>query len=321
MTRRLAAMLTLTAVLVSGCFGGESLSESERSEIDPIVVSGGGTSGIYYQYGDQLASVLGDHLDVTASVVQTGGSIENLDDLADGRSQMAFSAADAAADATSSKGSFDEQLPVKAVARLYDDFVHLVVPFHSDIEQIQDLSDRVVSLGGRGSGTDVIAQRLLSLAGMDLEDVENAALGIDQSIAALRAEEIDAFFWSGGLPTPGVEDLALDFPIRLIPLQDLVESARNEYGSGYRHGVVPEGTYGIREDVSTMAVPNFLMVRSDLSDDAAYAIVETLFNERAEIAQGVPAAALLDRARAIFTEPVELHPGALRYYRDHKTYG
>jgi hypothetical protein len=68
-----------------------------------------------------------------------------------------------------------------------------------------------------------------------------------------------------------------------------------------------------------MAVPNVLMVRKDLSHDAAYSITEALFEGRTEITTQVPAAAQLDLPKAIFTEPVDLHPGAVEYYRDNKT--
>ena len=87
------------------------------------------------------------------------------------------------------------------------------------------------------------------------------------------------------------------------------------YGSGYRHGIVPEGMYGSSRVVETLAVPNFLMVRADMPDAEARTLVSTLFDARGQIAEQVPSAANLDRVRAIFTDPVELHPGALRYYR------
>lgn len=319
MRTRWAGLAAATMVLASGCVGGDRVSDAERVELDPLVISGGGTTGIYYVYGGALATVLGERFGVSASVLETGGSIENLRNLADGSAQIAFSAGDAAADASAGRTPFDDPLPVEAIARVYDDFVHLVVPESSDIETIDDLSGRVVSLGAEGSGTELIAARLLDIAGVALGDINNPALGIDRSIEALRSGTVDAFFWSGGLPTPGVNDLAADLPIRLIPLLDHVEALRAEYGGGYRHGVVPEGTYGLHEDVATMAVPNFLMVHEDLPDDVVYEMVETLFDQRAEIAMNVPAAALLDRPRAIFTEPVHLHGGAIQYYRDTKT--
>lgn len=311
-----------TAAMVAGlagCLGGDLGGGSDLEAIDsPVVISGGGTTGIYYGYGAQLAAVMSDRFGVAAEVTETGGSIANLGDLANGSSLFAFSAADAAADAVAGRSPFRQPLPVQAVARVYDDFVHLVVPRRSSITTIEDLRGKDVSLGAVGSGTELIARRLLAAGGVNPADIDNASLGIDASIEAIRVGEIDAFFWSGGLPTPGVDELAMDYPIRLVALGGLVQSLHDAHGGVYRQGVVPRGTYGMAAEVETMAVPNFLMVRADTPEDLVYETVRLLFEERSEIALHVPAAALLDRARAIFTQPVELHPGALRYYRDEK---
>lgn len=316
---RALAVATAAVVAMAGCLGGDGgRDDFSAAGLDSVVISGGGMTGIYFSYGGELGEVLAERYGVEVKVLETGGSIDNLRNLADGTAQLAFSTADAAADATAGREPFSERIPVQAVARVYDDFVHLVVPASSDIESIADLRGRTVSLGAEGSGTEIIAARVLAAAGVAIDEIVTVCLGIDESIDAITSGDIDAFFWSGGLPTPGVQELAADLQIRLIPLRDVVEAVRSEYGSGYRHGVVPEGTYGLGADVATMAVPNFLMVRSDLLDEVAYEIVDTLFDERAVIARQVPAAALLDRSRSIFTEPVDLHPGALRYYRDTK---
>lgn len=326
MIRRAAAMRwrwaargsAVVAALVAGagCVGGAPSAGSGMTE--PVVIAGGGTSGIYYGYGGELAAVLSSRFDVDAEVLETGGSIENLRLLTTGRAQVAFSAADAAADAVAGQDPFDDAMPVQAIARVYDDFVHLVVPADSSIRSIEDLRGRDVSLGAFGSGTELIAARLFRAAGIDPDELTNVELGIDQSIEAMLAGEIDAFFWSGGLPTPGVKELAAELPIRLIDLWGLVETVRATHGGGYRHGVVPQGTYGLDDDVATMAVPNVLMVHADAADELVYDLVDVLFDERAKIALQAPAAALLDRPRAIHTEPVDLHPGAVQYYRDTK---
>lgn len=315
---RIRAVLVAGAVLaaVAGCVGGQSTNVQAVDEA--LVISGGGTTGIYYSYGAELATVLSGRLGMASSVLETGGSIENLHNLTDGTAQLAFSAADAASDAVAGDNPFAEPLDVLAVARVYDDFVHLVVPDSSPITAIEDLRGRSVSLGAVGSGTELIARRLLSAAEVDPAELDNPALGIDDSIEALISGEIDAFFWSGGLPTPGINDLAGRLPIRLVNLQELVESVRGKHSHAYRHGVVPQGMYGLADDVPTMAVPNFLMVRADAPDAVVFEIAQILFEERSSIAAHVPAAALLDRPRAIFTEPVDLHPGALAYYRETK---
>ncbi|MEL7978136.1 TAXI family TRAP transporter solute-binding subunit [Isoptericola sp. F-RaC21] len=314
----LAATLLALPVL-AGCVGDDAAGDPwDGQRPDALTLATGGSTGIYHAYGTALAHVLEERYDLPVEVDQSGGSVENLESLDAGTAQVAFSAADAARDAVAGEGEFTEPLDVRALARVYDDFLHLVVPAGSDIRSIDDLRGKRVSLGAPQSGTALIAHRLLAAADVPAGDLTDARLGLDDSIDALRAGDVDAFFWSGGLRTPGLTALADDQPVRLVPLGDLVEEVRSRYGSGYRHGIVPEGMYGSSKVVETLAVPNFLMVRADMPDAEARTLVSTLFDARGQIATQVPSAANLDRVRAIFTDPVELHPGALQYYRDTK---
>ncbi|GAA1736633.1 TAXI family TRAP transporter solute-binding subunit [Isoptericola hypogeus] len=314
-----AVLVAVVAALVLGGALGRRGGDPWAGERPAsLVVTTGGASGIYHGYGAAVGDVLSQQDGVPVEVLDSGGSIENLQRLADGSAQVGFSAADAVADAVAGRGDFPEPVPLRALARVYDDFVHLVVRADSDIRTIDDLRGHVVSLGASQSGTALIAHRLLTAAGVDGDALDARALGLGESIDALRSGDVDAFFWSGGLRTPGLDGLADEQPIRLVPLGDLVEEVRDRHGSGYRHGVVPQGMYGSTREIATLAVPNFLVVRADMPDPVARVLVATLFDARSQVAETVPAAAHLDRARAIFTEPVELHPGALQYYRETK---
>jgi len=315
----LLAALGVVLVLTGAVGDPRGADPWAGSRPSSLVITTGGTSGIYHGYGAAVGDVLERRYGVPVSEIESGGSIENLQRLADGSAQVAFSAADAVADAVAGRGDFDEPVPVSALARVYDDFVHLVVRADSPVTTIEDLRGRVVSLGAPRSGTALIAHRLLAAADVDEDGLSTRSLGLSESIDALRAGDIDAFFWSGGLRTPGLTSLAAERPIRLLPLGDLVEAVRDRNGSGYRHGVLPQGMYGSTQEVPTLAVPNFLVVRTDMPAPVARVLVDTLFDARSQIAAKVPSAALLDRARAIFTEPVSLHPGALEYFRETKS--
>ncbi|CAM3706354.1 TAXI family TRAP transporter solute-binding subunit [Isoptericola cucumis] len=311
----LAVVAVLVVVRSMNDRGGDPW---EGSRPDSLVVTTGGTSGIYHGYGVAVGDVLSQE-QVPVDVLDSGGSVENLQRVADGTAQLGFSAADAVADAVAGRGAFDEPLPLCALARVYDDFVHLVVREDSPVRTIEDLAGRTVSLGAPRSGTALIAHRLLDAAGVEQDDLDGRSLGLAESIDALRSGDVDAFFWSGGLRTPGIDRLAESAPVRLVPLGEIVEDVRARHGSGYRHGVVPQGMYGSTEEVATLAVPNFLVVRADMPDPVARMLVTTLFDARSQVARTVPAAAHLDRARAIFTEPLDLHPGAMEYYRETKS--
>lgn len=315
--RHRSALATALAVflLVAGCSTWSEDDPWDGDHPDSLTITTGNPSGIYAAYGDELGSLMAEHSGMDVEILNSGGSLENLERLASGEADLAFSAADAAADAAEGQGVFDEPLPVRALARIYDDFVHLVVPAASDITTIDDLRQRRVAVGAQGSGTALIAERLLHSAGHELDDVLPRWLSLSESITAMQAGKVDALFWSGGLGTPALDDITEETPIRLVPLDHLVEDLRSAFGSGYRLGAVPAGTYGLPDDVSTLAVPNVLLVRADAPDDLVRAQLTTLFEVQEQIAERVPAAALLDRSKAIFTDPVELHPGAVDYYR------
>lgn len=312
--RRMLAGLAAVALLagLAGC-APERPSWAQH----PLRVAGGGVTGVYYDYGVHLASVLRRDLRVDAEVIRTNGSVDNLRLIGEGRAQLGFAQSDAIADAVAGTGDFDHPLPIVAAARLYDEYVHVVVRADSGIRSVADLAGRAVSLGGAGSGVSVVARRVLTASDVAESDVRDAALGLDAAITALTERRIDAFFWVGGLPTPGIEKLASTLPIRLLSIgADVVERADAAHDGVYRSAEFPVGTYGSAEPTVAMTVPNYLVTSADVPASLVHDVLTELFGARAEIARTVPAAALLDRRLAIFTDPIDLHPGAATYYRD-----
>lgn len=283
--------------------------------ISGLTISGGGTTGIYYKYATFLGPQLASALDVEVEIRETGGAVENLLQLRSGESDLGFATADTVADAMAGRAPFEEPFAPVALAHLYDENIHLVTLRSSDIRAVADLEGRTVSLGAPGSGTSVVATRILEALGTRPADLTDLGLGIDSSVDALATGAIDAFFWSGGVPTPGITALATTHDLRLVPLDGAVEPLRAQYGDVYRLGTLPVGTYGLEESVATVAVPNYLLSRTDLPDTVAEDVVATIFAAQAAGLSELPALVQLDLHRAIFTSPADLHPGAMDYYR------
>ncbi|MFS0854449.1 TAXI family TRAP transporter solute-binding subunit [Microbacterium sp. 179-I 3D4 NHS] len=314
MRAAIAVALVLAVLAATGC-------SPRAAEWDggTAMIAGGTTTGVYHDYGAHLAEELSVALGVPAAVEETEGSVDNLRRVGAGEALLGFAQGDAAADAVAGRGAFDEPLPIRAAARLYDEYVHVVVRADSDVDQITDLVGRDVSLGAENSGVAVIATRILDAAGVDPASVRNARLDLRESIDAMEQGDIDGFFWVGGLPTPGIENLSGALPLRLLPIeQDWVNTVNARYSDAYRPSDFPAGVYGVDRSVPTMAVPNYLVVAADTPDAVVHDVLDVLFAARSRVAREVPAAALLNRRQAIFTEPVELHPGAVRYYRDER---
>lgn len=307
---RLAGVVLGVLVAASGCATG-------TQSVATYEIAGGNSSGIYYQYASGLAKAANSELRSNFVVSETEGSVENLRRVADGAALAGFAQGDTAVDAARGEGRFERSLPVRAAARVYDEFVHVVVPADSELKVLSDLAGRSVSLGADGSGVQAIASRVLEAAEVDADAVTKFALGLEDSIGAMQRGEIEAFFWVGGLPTPGIERLEEAMPIRLLSIgADVVERVNEDHAGVYQLADLPVGFYGLDGRTVTMTVPNYLIVSEDASEQTIFDLVRVLFNSNTALAAEVPAASYLDRRQAIFTGPIELHPGAARYFRE-----
>ena len=277
---------------------------------------------MYYPYGGGIAKILNENVPgVRATAEVTAASVDNLKLIRDGRADIAFTLADTLADAVAGKGAFEGRpVPAASLAVLYSNYTHVVTLASSGIRSIGDLGGRVVSTGAPGSGTELIAARILRAAGLDPgRDVTRQALGVSESAGALADGKVSAFFWSGGLPTAAIQDLAHTpgIAIRLIPTADVLPSLRQDYGELYFPLEIPASAYpGIERAVSVVGVTNVLVVHRAMRDDLAYDITRLLFEKQADLAAIHPEAARLSLQGAASGSPAQFHPGAVKLYRE-----
>lgn len=301
--RGLAALAAVAALPgVSGC--GSPFADRR------LTIAAGVQPGVYFQLASALAAVWQERLGLGAAprVLDTAGSVDNLDRLADGSADVIFSQVDTAAERP-------EAADLRALARIYDDALHVVVRRESPWQRLGDLRGAKVSIGPATSGYHVAARRVLTAAGVDADrDLHTSTLGLPDSIAGLRDGGLDAFFWFGGVPTSGISELATATPIRLLDLTDVLESMRVSYPV-YAAGTVPASAYDTGGPISTLFVRNLLLVRASIDDDLAAALVEAMLAEQSRLATTSPAALTIDSRSAIGTQPIPLHPGAERFYR------
>jgi uncharacterized protein len=300
----LGGALALAGVGVVGCAGPDRT---------PVVVATGGAQGVYRRLGEAMAALWAVDPGVPTGVLGSEGSVDNVGMLVSGRARVAFCAADVAVD-----GAVDgarPRHPLQALARVHDDAIHVVVPADSPIRRLADLAGRRVSVGARHSGVLVVAPRLLATVGLTAErDLSAVMLGLADSATALERGEIDAFFWSGGVPTAGVDALAHARPVRLLDLREETVRLRRLYPV-YDVTTVPAGTYGLRDPVSTASVRNVLLVTADMPPALAEALTRVVLEGRETLAQADPAGRSIDARSAIGTQPVALHGGARAAFR------
>jgi uncharacterized protein len=308
--KRLVALAALLALGACGDSGGARF----------LSIATGGTGGVYYPYGGGIAKILNDHLPgVRATAEVTSASVDNLKLIRDRKADLAFTLADTLDDCVQGRGPFEgAPVPAATLAVLYANYTHLITLARAGITSVPDLRGRTVSTGSAGSGTEVIAFRILGAAGLDpARDIRRQALGASESADALKDCKVDAFFWSGGLPTGAVQDLAhtSGITIRMIPTAGLLAALQRDHGDLYFPLEIPAGAYpGVTAPVPVVGVANVLVVHRDMDEGLAYDITRLLFERQEELAGIHPEARKLARETAQQGSPAPLHPGAARYY-------
>lgn len=312
MAALVAAMTVLTA-----CGGERGTTDTDGSG-GRLSIATGNTTGVYYQLGGGYARLIGQNIPGwTATAEATGASVENIRRVVAGDSDIAFTLADTAADAAAGRGSFDSPQPIRALARIYTNYTQVLARSDAGIRTLADLKGKPVSTGSPNSGTEVIALRLLTAAGLDPnKDVTRQKLSLPETVQAMKDGTVKAMFWSGGLPTSGVTDLtsSLKGNVQFLDLSTELPKLQTDFGSVYQAATIEPAVYSTAKPVSTIGVPNLLVVKDTMDAGLAEKLTALLFEHQTDLVKVHPEAGNIKRETATTTAPVVLHPGAQKYY-------
>ncbi|MGW1894602.1 TAXI family TRAP transporter solute-binding subunit [Streptomyces sp. NPDC002004] len=321
--RRRALQSAVAAFVALGLLLWWVLPLGERAPGGTVTISTGVRSGVYELYGKLLETALAhDMPDLNVRLRNSEGSQQNVERVATGQADFTIAAADAVEKYRLDGRPGADRL--RGCARLYDDYVQLVVPRKSGVLSVRGLRHKRVAVGQVGSGVRLIADRVLRAAGLSLgKDIEPVSIGIDKMPKALRDGDVDAFFWSGGLPTNSVRALSERFDIRFLELGSLVDALHAQGGASryYRASVMPADAYPAAQQgsaVSTLSVANLLVTTDRTDPELTEQLTRTVIDSRDHIGAQVHAAQLVDLRTALYTDPLPLHVGASRYYRSVK---
>ncbi|MFK3980552.1 TAXI family TRAP transporter solute-binding subunit [Micromonospora sp. NPDC050397] len=330
-TRAVAALAAVGLGLagLAGCGGRQDAASTDAGgditcEVGAdtrIGIATGNSTGVYFAlgnaYAEQVTSATGGKVKATAA--ETGASVQNIQQLVAGSYAVAFSLADTAADAVEGKGSFNGQAqPVQALSRIYTNYTQVLVRTGSGITSVAEMKGKRVSTGSPKSGTEVIANRLLEAAGLDpATDIQAQRLDLTKTVDGMKDGSIDAFFWSGGLPTPGITDLLTSArdQVTFLDITPLLSELK-KINPVYEVAPIPAATYGTPADVPTIVVPNLLLVKNDLDANLVCVLAKALFDRKPQLEQANAAAREISLDTARKTTPVPLHRGATKALDD-----
>ncbi len=279
----------------------------------------GGTSGVYYPLGVGLSKIYADKIpDVRTQVQSTKASVENLNLLQKGRGEIALALGDSVQLAWEgdAEAGFPQKLDkLRGIAGVYPNFVQVVASTDSGIETFDQLKGKSLSVGAAKSGTELNARTIMAAEGMSYDDLgKTEYLPFAESVELIKNRQLDATLQSAGLGVASIKDLATSVDINVVSISPEVA---DKLEAPYMAATIPAGTYeGQDEDVSTVAVPNFLVTHSEVSDELAYQMTKQLFENLKSLESAHQAAKEIVLENALEGMPVPLHPGAEKFYKE-----
>src|ERR1700733_396929 len=177
-------VLRITLVSLSiGVIAGLAAAIWQRSKTEHLTLAAGASSGESYILGNALKTVVERHYPkIRITLLETGGTVENLRMLDEGRAQLAAAQADILPGPTA-----------RAVAVLYDDTFQLLVPKNSPVQSLVDLQGRRIALAQSGGQF----QSFLHVAdhfGLHSKDFQFVGTSDEDAGAASLNGGADAFF-------------------------------------------------------------------------------------------------------------------------------
>ncbi len=290
----------------------------------------------------RLAEVLGREsarLGVDLTLVECTGSVESLDEVNQGRVDLAIV-----------QGGLDSKrwTEVRQVAALHLEPLQLVVRgdlFEAVRGNLRSLKGRSINIGESGSGTEALAREVLAFVGLRAGSADSPGDYVATSLSHLQLRQIegrdrlpDAVVTVSSLPTPIIRRMVVRWGYRLVPLpfgeafslEDLVgEDGPGEVAPSSIRAVVdkvhlhethiPAFTYGVEPAVPAEPLPTFgarvMVVTNRKTDPAAVKrLLGAIFlTDFAEVARPPLETSLLD-----LPPEYPLHPGTVEFLQRNK---
>lgn len=301
-------LVLLTAMLcVCGCsMGNES-----------IRFGAAGLGGVYHQTATSIKQLAEKDGELNIDLKTTAGSAANVRLLSQGYLDAAIAQSDIISDAYNGENSF--KTPYKdysAVAALYTEVCHIVVRADSDINSIDDLLGKTVSIGEEESGSELNAKQILSAYGLNQKMIKEVNLDYAESAKELVSGDIDAAFWTLGTNATVIDELAKQCDIRLIGI-DKATSSKLKSAYSYIDCTVNANTYsGQTKAVDTVGVKSVLIVSNKLSNDKVRSLTKLIFDNANELQLTVSADLDIVEKDAVIGVNIPFHSGAAEYYSE-----
>ncbi|MDF2615066.1 MAG: family transporter solute-binding subunit [Clostridia bacterium] len=301
---------------------GSTVSEENKTVEKPkfLTIGTAGTGGAYYPIGITMAQIVTEKLGIDTTAQVTGGATENNSLIEAGTVEMGITQASLAYAAINGKAPYDSKLAsVQGIMTgLSKGTFHVVTLKSTGIKAIEDLKGKTVVLGPAGGAAITMANEVFGEYGFTKDDIKPSYVSYSDGMSALTDGTVDAVVVQSAAPASAIQELAATRAkdMLILSVKDEIVQKMVEKYPYYKDLTIPADVYKTESDIRTIYVPNMVVCSSKLSDELVYDITKAFFENLDKIKGSNAAAKDLTLEGAAEGCPIDIHPGALKYYKE-----
>lgn len=284
-----------------------------------------GSGGNTYRVGAGMAALFNEKLTdikLQTSVQATGGSVHNMELLADGEVELATAGGSVAHQAYNNAGRFaerpaDRYKVVEFVSSIYPNPVwFLAMEWAPEINSLRDLRGKRVSMGLVGSQGEAVWNQVMDIIGLTHEDVTQEYTVHQAAIDQVRNRQIDAVVIPDAAGSSSIVQMMETGFARILDMDDDVITGMTENSLDFPYTQTVGAVPGLDEPRKTWASSVVLVARSDVEEDLVYHMIKTVFENLDFLENIHPITRFWRTETALDGQTGDLHPGAVKYYRE-----
>lgn len=278
-------------------------------------------SGALYAVGAAIANMWDSKIDfVSASSQASNGGVDNLNQIADGESQVGIAISSNCLQSYKGTDVFagNANPKLRVIAGLYFNPNQVVVTQKSGITSVAGVRGKHFAVAAAGSSVEGECSNHFTAAGLNYpSDIRAEYIAFGDAADMLQNGTIDGAWIMSGTPAAAVSQ-ACSAGCVLVDVDDALLAKLQATYPWYARYTIPAGTYpGQTRDVKTSAIKMVMFTSADLDEETIYQMTKTLWENIGELGEaqrnltGLTAKAAVEDIAGL-----PLHDGAARYYKE-----
>lgn len=287
----------------------------------------GQLGGGWYVMSTGMAKIMQDKNQGLQVKVVPGGGTANPTKVEQGQSQLGMGLDIFAKAAHDGTGIYEGKphKKLRMVGQSFsDNYLHFLraAGAPETLDTIMKKKDIKIGVTKAGSSDEMTYRYVMEHYGQSYDKLRGSGWKIVQGdynelSSAFKDKQVDYMFIVLGIPGAAVIDMSKGRKAELMPWPtELASALAKKYG--YSQGTFPKTTYPDAQtaDVPTIIMATTLMTSADVPEDTIYKVTKTLCENTAELPKIHASMEVFNCKTAVKTQPIPVHPGAAKYYKE-----